>query len=133
MRVYVAGRFTKKEDVQAMQDRLVKAGHTITFDWTKSSANGKLREERLRYLAEQANLDFEGVRGADAIVVLHDDTGRGLFVEFGIALADPHKIVAVVGGQYAGASGCVFYHMPRVRHFCTPEGAAEFLAQADQS
>lgn len=133
MRVYVAGRFTKKEMVQATQALLVKAGHTITYDWTKNDAGGMLGELRLDYLAQCAQADEEGVKSADAILVLHDSTGRGLFVELGMALADRKKLVVVVGGlEGKHPEGCVFYYLSRVRHFCCAERAVDFITKAGE-
>jgi hypothetical protein len=131
MNVYVAGRFTKKSLVREAQAALREAGHTITFDWTNEDTTGLKSENRLQYLAAAAYRDQIGVESADAILVMHDDTGRGLFVEFGLALSDKSKLIVVVGGMRGKhPEGCVFYYLPRVRHFCTLEGAVEFITQA---
>jgi hypothetical protein len=133
MNVYVAGRFTRKVEVKRAQALLVAYGHTISADWTMDSVDGLMGEERLARLAQSAAKDLGGVRRADAILVLHDDTGRGLFVELGIALADPKKLVCVVGGQRGShPQGCIFYYLPHCRHFCTLEGAVKFITQAER-
>ena len=37
MKVYVASRFKNYEEVRKVIDKVEAAGHTITFDWTRTS------------------------------------------------------------------------------------------------
>lgn len=102
MRIYVAGRFQSYAKVRACIDALVERGHEITYDWTRSpefgadghpvdpgtikngfSAPGYSTRQAL---ARYAVRDIQGVREADALVLLADDSLAGAWVEMGIAL-----------------------------------------------
>jgi NAD(P)H-dependent FMN reductase len=132
VKIYVAGRWTRKAEVREAQRLLREAGHEITHDWTPKEDPDPAWDERRvqQYLAEEAREDLRGVREADAVVVLHDDTGRGLFVEFGAALADPRKRVLVVdAAPHVGS--CVFYFLPGVEVVSRVEAVVERLRWCD--
>jgi hypothetical protein len=127
MKVYVAGRWTRKTEAREAQRALVAAGHSITHDWTAADDTGMAGEEQIAYHSEQARADVEGVFRADALVLLHDNTGRGLFVELGLALADPCKAIVVIGAP-RDAEACVFYHLPWIAHVATVAEAVAALS-----
>lgn len=132
MRIYVASKFSRLKDVQLVQKVLQEHGHTIVGDWTKhtlANTGGKAFLEGCRAFAEA---DREGVRQADALVMLHDAASRGGFVELGMALAWG-KLVVVLGGrtQYPHRAP-IFYALPEVVHFETAEEAADWLEWAER-
>lgn len=120
MRVYVASSFHRKQDVRAMQIALCQAGHEITVDWTPEDATGMHGKELYDYMQRAAEVDLRGVEEAHAIVVIHDDRGRGMATELGIAIARG-ILVVVVGGQPHATAGAdemmrnVFYYLPNVK------------------
>jgi hypothetical protein len=67
-----------------------------------------------------------GVHTADALVLLHDGTGRGLYVELGIALACPHTQIVVIGAP-RDSGACVFYFLKRVHHVADAAEAVRTL------
>lgn len=70
MRVYVAGRWTRKDEVRRVQQMLRGAGHEITHDWTQAEdpARDWPPAYVAKYLAEQASDDLTGVQDADVVV-----------------------------------------------------------------
>lgn len=127
MRIYVAGRWTRKDEVRRVQAALRDAGHRITHDWTQAEEPPEhwSEDKKREYLARQAAGDLDGVLGADVVVLLHDDTGRGLFVELGAALIDGQRIIVVGAPRHPGA--CVFYFLPEIEHVETPAEAVSLL------
>jgi hypothetical protein len=134
MRVYVAGRWTRKDEVRSVQRMLREAGHEITHDWTRADdPPAGWSQERVRgYLAQQAFEDYMGVLAAEAVVILDDPTGRGLYVELGIALGEtehPKRIVVVGPTREVGA--CVFYFLPNIEYVNAPSQAVATLGRSE--
>ncbi len=82
MRIYVAGRWKEKDRIREVQRMLRLDNHTITFDWTEMGDTDDPDE-----LQRNAMIDLEGVRSAEAVVVLPAIGGKGMWVEMGAALA----------------------------------------------
>ena len=103
MRVYVAGKYEEKARVQEVQDQLIKAGHTITFDWTRSDEG---------FTRNQAGLDFYGVLACEAFVFVAEKDLRyaGAFTELGIALCQGAEVYLL--GPHADR--CIFTLLPQV-------------------
>jgi hypothetical protein len=127
MKVYVASSFSRKPDVRAMHELLRAEGHEITYDWTPEDASGLEGAELHAALRAGAERDMKGVLVADALVVLHDDRGRGMASEF-LAAVVAGKVVIVVGARVAtGEMRNVFYYLPSVIHTDTPAEAASLV------
>lgn len=134
MNVYVASSFLRKDDVRALHQLLRAQGHTISYDWTPEDATPYVdKPAALRaYLAAGAERDFLGVIGADVLIVLHDDRGRGMATEFGLALGRGLPVI-VVGARPAAPHlemRNVFYYLPAasILHVDTPEDAVAALS-----
>ena len=104
MRIYVATKFNNMARAAEVMRLLEAHGHTITHDWTTP-------EHHFRPRVQCAEDDIEGVRQADAVVLLQVDAMRGAWIETGAALA-LGKTVFVLG--YDGEP--VFLDLPRVVH-----------------
>lgn len=101
MKLYVATRWENRRYARMMMFKLVEAGHTITYDWT-------LNEEASTATAQR---DLQGVREADALVLLADlPNMMGAWVEFGAAAI--RGIPIYVAGN--ADSRCIFLHLPNV-------------------
>ena len=119
MKIYVAGPLADTENVQAVQSALVAAGHELTLDWSRGPdvtfVDGYGSRPVLS--AKLAIEDLNAVLGADAVLVVSSEhEGRGMFVEFGAALAraergDLRHVVVI--GQIRHES--VFYYHPAVQ------------------
>ena len=77
--VYVAAKYEDHVRVREVQNTLRLCGWDITYDWTTNE----------QVSPEQAQNDFDGVRNADAFVLIaeRDLPYCGALVELGIALA----------------------------------------------
>lgn len=115
MKIYVATKWEQLERAREVMTRLTDEGHTITYDWTRSEQLSK----------EQAQLDVEGVRAAQALVVLaeYDLPYKGTYVEFGIAV-ERNTPVFIVGPAF---EDCIFTRLPRVYQVATVNHLIPFL------
>jgi len=113
MKIYVAGKYSERDNIRLVFKALEKLGHTITLDWTNHDIypNDAVAER----LGEFANDDVEGVRNADCLIacLLNHHEYKGLWVEMGIALGY-NKPVYIVGE--AGDS-CIFTNHKLVKKF----------------
>jgi hypothetical protein len=102
MRIYVASKFEERDRVKGIQRQLIAAGHTITYDWTTNT----------EISAAQARADLDGVRTADALVLVaeRDLPYCGSLVEVGIALGCDIPIY-VIG---CALDRCIFLLLPSV-------------------
>lgn len=128
MKFYIAARFSRRPEANALAHKLQALGHTITSRWVKPDCDHVMPtglsqqaadKERKRFAEE----DFEDVRACDALVSLQEEPRNnsrgGRHVELGMALA-LGKLVGCIGPRET-----VFHHLPQVAHFDTEE---EFLA-----
>lgn len=125
MKVYVASSFLRKDSVREMHALLRRAGHEITCDWTGEDATGMSGAVLWRYMERAAMMDRDGVIAADVVIVLHDDRGRAMHAEMGMAVA-LGKPVIVVGGKTPADEimRSVFYYLPAtVIHVESPAAA----------
>lgn len=114
MKIYIAARFRKKEEVANLYKLVVGSGHKIAGDWTLHKPIKPYEQNQAlakRYSVE----DVEGVRNSDVFVLLSDNGGRGAHVELGVAIlanlvCGKPKIYVV--GEHA--SGSMFYFHPAV-------------------
>lgn len=124
MKFYIAARFSRRPEGNALAQALQKLGHTITSRWVKPDsdhvkATGLSQQaadsERRRFAQE----DVEDVYNCDAMVSLMEEprsNGRGgRHVEFGLALG-LNKQQFIIGPRET-----VFHHLPEVLHFDTVE------------
>lgn len=79
MKLYVAGKWSSKKEINQKIQELESMGHEITHNWTANNDNKRL----------SSVLDIDGVKNADCIVAIMDDPEypyRGTFCEIGCAL-----------------------------------------------
>lgn len=130
MKVYVASKFERKEEVRQLQHAIRLADHTVVGDWTPHTVEGEVGKDREVMLRAFAIEDRDAVMNANVLVLIHDDNCRGGFVELGIALAlvDDDQYVCVIGGRgKAPDKGPIFYALPEVRHFDTAQDFITWL------
>jgi nucleoside 2-deoxyribosyltransferase len=109
MKVYLAARYSRMEEMRVHAERLKASGIEVTSRWILG-----LHDKAPPALC--ASDDIEDIRSADAVVVFADDpghiTGRpsrgGKHVEFGLALGLGKPIYLV------GRPENVFQHLPQV-------------------
>jgi hypothetical protein len=110
---------------------LERQGHHVTVDWTVHSCAGDIGPGLQDKLVHFAQLDRDGVRTADALIMLQDDASRGGFCELGMALAWG-KLVLVVGGRTSYPHRApIFYALPEAHHFEYAADAVAWLTWLD--
>lgn len=131
MKFYIAARFSRRPEANALAQALKRKGHIITSRWVLPGTDHVMPtglsaqaadSERRRFALE----DLEDVIDCDCCVSLMEEprnNGRGgRHVEFGIAVGLMKELVVI------GPRETVFHHLPVVSHF---ESADDFLAHVD--
>jgi hypothetical protein len=115
--LYVAGRFHDREYVRSQYNVVRAAGFELSADWTQHKAIGHYGGNP-ELSADYAREDIEGVRQADAFVLLTSlpPGGTGVHTELGVAIqcheTTGKPLVYVVG---EGNDRSVMYFHPSVR------------------
>lgn len=119
--VYVATKWSRRAEAQAVMARLKAAGHVITHDWTnEDEMEGASSAARDIHFMACAEADVTGVAFAEYFLLLHDPAARGAYVELGVAIACGVRVIVVSDGEGDPALSCpIFYWLPQVRHVKT--------------
>jgi hypothetical protein len=128
VKVYLAAKFEKKNEMRTVRDFLVNDGHEVTSRWIdvehEEDASHTVTDT-MRY--EYAKMDVDDVLKADALIAFagprgEPSTGGGRHVEFGIALQAGRDII-VVGpkGEH------IFHWFQDVIHVDDVDGLARML------
>jgi len=128
MKIYIAARFSRRPECNALAHKLIAKGHIITSRWVKPDSDhvaptGLSKQaadkERQRFALE----DLEDVLACDGMVSLMEEPRNnsrgGRHVEFGIAVG-LEKALFIIGPRET-----VFHHLPSVKHFDTLEDFSE--------
>lgn len=116
---YIATYLERHAEHNLVRDRLVAAGHEITYDWTSHGSVKECSEERLTEVAEA---ELRGVTEADFVVVLLPG-GRGTHAEIGaaVALGIPTYIHSTQSALFTTTDAtCAFYWPRCVRRSLNP-------------
>lgn len=135
MRIYLAARYSRREELLDYAHDLTSTGHTITSRWLNGNhqvsdaglSEEGTPEERTRFALE----DWQDLVAADACIsfteeprsTLTKDSRGGRHVEFGAALA-LGKLCVVIGPREN-----VFHCMPNVIVYPDWEAACKLLAK----
>lgn len=124
MKIYIAARFSRRPECNALAQKLKALGHEITSRWVLPDNDhvqptGKSKQaenaERQRFAIE----DLEDVKACDAMVSFMEEPrsdGRGgRHVEFGIGVALDKQMFII------GPRETVFHHLPGVVQYDTEE------------
>jgi hypothetical protein len=118
VKIYVAGKWANKPDIQSKMAQFESLGHKITHNWTLSETTMSPGAERLR---RDACNDIQGVVDADVLVVVMDDEKyvyRGTFCEIGCALGtNTLVIVYCPNPNETLAARVCFYHHKDIVHY----------------
>lgn len=116
MKVYLCARYSRRDELRAVRERLQASGHTVTSSWLDTQWEHRDDQGSSaappEYREEYAVKDYNDVLDADCLVAFTEPPrsgGRGgRHVEFGIALA-AGKILIIVGQPEN-----IFHYHPRV-------------------
>lgn len=109
MRLYVAGQWSKRNEISAAIEKLEAIGHTITHNWTKA--------QHFRDKMDEAIADVNGVLAAEAVIVFMDDVNypyRGSWTEIGVALGQKIPIYMITTAEFQKNQKNVFFHHPGI-------------------
>ena len=85
MKIYVAGKFDKKDLILDVYKRIEEIGHEVSYDWTTHKPI-KPYSENSKIAAQYSNNELEGISKCDVFIYLTDEKGTTLPMEFGAAL-----------------------------------------------
>lgn len=129
MRVYLAGRYSRREELRGYAQALAQSGvGTADIAWLREEHDwdGTEGEEGLAQAQRFAIDDMQDLASAHAVVVWSEAPGGcrrgGRHVEYGVALGMGKHVVVV------GPLENVFYSLPSVPRFLTWDGALAHLA-----
>lgn len=124
MKIYIATKTDNYRQAQHFRDLLTEHGHEITFDWTEivaevgpDAATSGSKASDSEFRRKCAENDIQGVREADALVMLAYPGLCGTLIEVGAALMVGTPVI-IFGTPERNS---VFFSMRNV-HFI-PEGA----------
>lgn len=121
MKVYLCGRYSRRDQLRSVREELQELGHVVTSRWLDTSWREKddsgSAAAPAEYRAEFAVKDLEDVAAADCVIAFTEEPrsgGRGgRHVEFGAALALGKRLIVV------GHRENLFHHHPRVEYFAS--------------
>lgn len=114
MKIYIAARFNKKQEVLSLHERFQKLGHEIVADWTLHKPI-KPYENNPETAREYSIEDVDAARNCDIFILMTDESGTGMYVELGAAISsnlEHEKPKIYVIGEYTSRS--MFYFHPSV-------------------
>lgn len=133
MKVYLAARFSQKNEIAKLAEELRAAGVEVTSRWLneKAPANSTMDQYSDEYLRETAAIDLEDIDAADALVLFtvnpKEPTVRGgRHTEFGYAMGRG------LGLMIVGPRENIFHYLPAVVQRDTWEEAKDVLLTAKQ-
>lgn len=110
MKIYVASKFERKDEVREVQAFLRDNGHEISSDWTQHDYSDVPKEEQPAFLRKCAMEDLFGVIEADMLILMPDKTAGAHFTELGIALGLCIPII-VLGHKPDEHARNIFYNL----------------------
>lgn len=100
MKVYFAGPWVDRHNVQALASRLESEGHEITHPWWVFEGANSVDEPNIppEYSENCAKHDRDGVYEADVVLVWNSSKSEGKAVEQGLAIAWNKPIICITPG-----------------------------------
>ena len=125
--VYIAARYSRRNEMKAIASHLQGAGVSVTSRWLDEDKplDTKLGDDSPRFYIETAKADIADIDRADTILFFSEDplvgTPRGgRHVEFGYALGLGKRMVVI------GGSENIFHFLPNILHFNDWQDFVEF-------
>ena len=129
MKIYLAARFNKKQEVRDLYERFKKLGYEIAADWTLHKPI-KPYENNPKTAREYSLEDIDAVKNCDVFILITDEAGTGMYVELGAAISsnlEHGKPKIYVIGEYTSRS--MFYFHPSVNRRKTIDEVLEEIGK----
>lgn len=119
MKIYLAARYSRNDEMRGVRDVLTAMGHEITSRWIDlhggkypTSFTPEILNSDPDYCGALGQHDAEDVAAADTVISFTGEGGKGgRHVEFGIGLALGKRSIIV------GPREHIFHALPEVEHF----------------
>ncbi len=111
MKIYVAGKWSERENVKKVMEMIESRGHTITCNWTNHIAPERIQNGEGCFNKDfdwaqnghktYAEEDLEGVKNCDVVVACMwspDIFYKGAWIEIGIAIG-LNKNIVIIGSN----------------------------------
>ena len=134
MKIYLAARYGRKEQLIAVRSRLRDLGHVVTSRWLDTDwgrhPDDNSSAAPQAYRAKYCLIDLEDVLAADCLISFTEDPeeenvpgGRrgGRHVEYGVALHAGRRLIIV------GHRENLFHHHPSVEYYPDEDSALQAL------
>jgi hypothetical protein len=118
MKVYVAGKFQKKDLVLEAYKKIEELGHEVSYDWTTHKSI-KPYSENVGIAEEYSENELEGISKSDVFIYITDEKGTTLPMEFGSALMSAKikkKPLIYVVGEFNDKSPWFFNKLVKRRN-----------------
>ncbi len=120
MKLYVAGKWSDKDEIGKKIQEFRELGHTITHDWTQIETSLNQDPEALK---KYSSLDIEAVRECEMLIAWMTDPKyayRGTYTEIGCALGLKKKVVIISEHTKYNPevyyTTNIFFHHPDIKH-----------------
>lgn len=132
MKIYIAARYGRKDELKTLFAKLEELGHECTSRWISDGEEGKTQQQA-------AEMDVEDVLRADALLFVGEPSGSvnrggGRWFEFGVAFQAGKLCLALLddsgSGEHSGSRDgheSVFTHLPSVRTFRSEAEVLDYL------
>lgn len=127
MKIYIASRYSRRDEMRTVASLLTKAGAYVTSRWLYEDKplNTQMGDDSDFFYEATQRVDLMDVDAADVVLFFAEDplvgTPRGgRHVEFGYALGKG-KSISVIGPREN-----VFHYHPRVHHYTTLTAFMEY-------
>lgn len=135
MRIYLAARFSRNDEMRGVRDVLTALGHEITSRWIDLHGGDQLESAAAIVLnsdpasvAHFGQHDIEDMLAADLVISFTSADGGGKggrHVEHGFALGARKRVMVV------GPRENIFHTLPQVEHFADWPHLAMYFGKLD--
>ncbi len=128
MKIYLAARYSRRDQLRELATELRRMGHTITSRWLETKWVNRPNDSSTappEYREQYAQIDMEDVKAADMVINFTEAPGDGSrggrHVEYGLAVAWGKGLVVV------GHRENLFHHLPNVVFFDNQQDMLRWL------
>jgi nucleoside 2-deoxyribosyltransferase len=118
MKLYLAGRYPRRDEFRALLPLLEFAGVEITSRWLTETErlDHNMGDHSIQFYRKTARIDLDDIDAADGILFFSENPKVGIprggrHVEFGYALATGKMMIVI--GDYEN----IFHYLPQVIHY----------------